>query len=116
MRLPLGMDTRGRRLIRPKGGRSPHPSRVEQRHLAQRVERLCPAGRRSWFESTGGGVTRQRTVKYTVDDPTLGDLRWIVDQTPGLPDETPVHVTGAKEYSQMDRDPATIVVHGETNF
>ena len=57
-------------------------------------------------------MTKQRTVKYTVEDPiTLGDLRWLVAQAESLPNETPVNVTGAKEYGQFDRDPATITVH-----
>lgn len=50
-----------------------------------------------------------------VEPITLDDLRWLVDECEDFSGESTVSVQGAKEYNQMDRDPATITVHAQSD-
>ena len=66
------------------------------------------------FESSGGHVARDKTFKVQVTGPvTLDDLRWLVRECEGLEADSPVVVTGAKEYNQIDSEPARIEVLGK---
>ncbi len=52
----------------------------------------------------------------TVTEPmTLGDLRWLVEQCKGLPDDSRVSTKEHKSYNAREWDEASITVHGETS-
>lgn len=61
-------------------------------------------------------MTRRETVRtVTVTGPiTLGDLRWLVDQCAGDPDECTVSVQPVRGFGPVDHDPDQITVQGKT--
>ena len=58
-------------------------------------------------------MTIKLTHNITVSEPmTLADLPELVEAAKDFPPTSRVTVKGAKEFGQLDRDPATITVHG----
>lgn len=57
--------------------------------------------------------TRSRRAEYKITKMTLGELRWLVDQCEGLPDDSTVDVQKYKSLSPVDWDEAYIKVSGD---
>ena len=57
---------------------------------------------------------RKSIAEHKITEPiNLGDLRWLVAQCEGLPDDSDVTVKEHRDLGPMDRDLASIKVRGQ---
>ena len=57
--------------------------------------------------------TREDLRRVKVVDPSLGDLRWLVEQTRDCDPDSRVEVIEARDHGPLRGDPAQIIVVGK---